>query len=278
MVIVESGGDKFYLDGYLKNNLDLIKAKIKNDFDFIIPVTGSSKVRIGKSCIAMHMARYLDPSFDISRVMFKSSQLMELSFKLKRGQAIVYDEARRGTETKRALEKKNQNLIDFFNECGQLGLYIFLVMPDFFELKKEIAVNRSQFLVNVYFGQNLQRGFFSFYDDRKKAMLYFKGKKYYNNYNLVYPNFRGRFNNDWVVDKDKYQAMKLAYIKELMAEDKLHDKPKKEQRWLDGTARLIKYCKNGNVSMTYEQISEVMDIPSSSIHTFLKENKNVSRP
>ena len=43
-----------------------------------------------------------------------------------------------------------QDLLDFFAECGQLNQVFVIVAPDFFKLSEEIAVARSEYLINVY--------------------------------------------------------------------------------------------------------------------------------
>jgi len=45
----------------------------------------------------------------------------------------------------------------FLIECGQLNQIFVLVLPDFFGLKEDIAVARSEFLFKMFIGQKRRR-------------------------------------------------------------------------------------------------------------------------
>ena len=62
----------------------------------------------------------------------------------------IYDEARESLASTKHMKKLQEDIIDFFNECGQLNQIFIVVLPDFFSLKEEIAVGRSEILINVY--------------------------------------------------------------------------------------------------------------------------------
>src|SRR3972149_8331162 len=49
----------FYMDGWLKENLDEILKILKESYDCVGIVSGHGKVRIGKSTMAMHICYYI---------------------------------------------------------------------------------------------------------------------------------------------------------------------------------------------------------------------------
>lgn len=210
-MIIESGTDKYYMDGYLKSNLDLLIKKIKQDWDFVIIISGSAKTRIGKSVMAQQIAKYCDPTFDVNRIFFTALSMKKEVLNLKKYNSIVYDEARRGLSSKRALEQYSKELCEFLDDIAQLNLFIIIVLPDFFDLNKEIAIGRSIALINVYYKGDLQRGYFSFFNDERKKKLYLYGKKSIN-YECITPNFRGRFIDYYVVSEIEYRKRKRQYL------------------------------------------------------------------
>jgi hypothetical protein len=161
-----------------------------------------------------------------------------------------YDEGREGLAANKAMQSFQQDLLDFFAECGQLNHIWVIVCPDFFELKETIAVARSEFLINVYRKEmnvmrdiyhdgnpvpivKLVRGQFEFFNRRRKQVLYdIARSKHIKNYNLVKANYLGVFTNQYTVDKEAYLQKKkdsLARFK------KRHEEAKedKQERWLE---------------------------------------------
>lgn len=115
--------------------------------------------------------------FDNSNIAFDPDDLMKVAANKPRNSVLVYDEGRAGLDSARAMENINKAMTDFFQECGQYGHVIIIVLPDFFKLTETIAVPRSLFLINVYTDKNYNRGYFSFYSEHRKELLYVIGKK-----------------------------------------------------------------------------------------------------
>lgn len=206
MVKVFEGTEKeHYLDGYLKTNLDTAKKVIKKDWDMIFVVDGAEGS--GKSVLTMQIAHYCDPTFNIDRVVFTPKDLREAIINSERYQSVVYDEAYTGLSSRATMSLINRTLISMLAEIRQKNLFVFVVMPCFFDLDKYVALWRSRVLVHVYVSKDFQRGFLAFYNVDKKKYLYMKGKKYYN-YNDPKPNFIGRFTNFYVVDEIEYRKKK----------------------------------------------------------------------
>lgn len=153
-------------------------------------------------------------------IVFSPEQLMkkasDLFKKYGRNQVIVYDEGRAGLDSARAMQAINKVMQDFFQECGQYGHIIIIVLPSFFKLHEDYATSRSLFLIDVYADRNLRRGFFNFYTERQKEYLYQMGKKRVGTlakYAGCHHSFMGRFTKFLPVDKDEYDKAKARALK-----------------------------------------------------------------
>ena len=124
---------------------------------------------------------------------------------------LIYDEAGADLEGRKQIQQQTQDVIDFYRECGQYNLLNVLVMPDYFDLPKGIALHRSIFLLDVYYTATaegkFERGYFRFYSRRNKKQLYLKGKRELN-YNAYRWNFQGRFYPFYTIDEEDYREMK----------------------------------------------------------------------
>ncbi len=202
---------EYYMDGYLKSNLDILKKANKKDWDFVILISGSGVPRVGKSVLAQQVGYYLDNSFNNWNMCLSADEFQRKSKSLiktnKKGVALVYDEAKFGLDARRAMETVTKTLLDFFAECGQLNAYLILVLPEFFDLKKEICLNRSVCLINCYYKGEFQRGYFEFYGRKQKKFLYIRGKEYYN-YHVVRADFNGRFTDFYTINEKDYRKKK----------------------------------------------------------------------
>jgi hypothetical protein len=194
-----------YIDGYLKSNYDIAKDVIKKDWDMIFAVDGAEGS--GKSVLAMQGAYYLDNTFNIDRVCFTPDEFKNAVGKAKKYQAIVYDEAMKGLNSRQALFLINITLIHMLAEIRQKNLFIFIVLPCFFELDKYVAIWRSRALLHVYTGKNFERGRFAFFNYDKKKKLYVSGKKTYS-YSKPPANFIGKFTNYYPIDEKEYRKRK----------------------------------------------------------------------
>jgi len=189
----------FYLDGYLKQNMDYLKKSLKNDYDFFVVIDG--RERFGKSTLAAQLAHYLDPTYNLDRCVFTADQFSDAVEKAEKYQAIVFDEAHGYLGSRQSMSSFNKKLIKIMSEMGSKNLIVIIVLPNFFELDKYPAIHRSSCLINVH-----KRAGFMFFNYKKKKDLYLKGKRFYA-YN-VSANFHGAFVKHFPLDKEAYQAKK----------------------------------------------------------------------
>ncbi|KKK47773.1 hypothetical protein LCGC14_3151820, partial [marine sediment metagenome] len=111
--------------------------------------------------------------------------------------------------------------MSLLNTIRQKRLFIFLVLPDFFDLSKNIAIFRSRWLIHCYSESFGDVGRFVMFDRKSKKQLYIRGKQY-ENYSAVRADFRGVFTNadsprfNWSrYENDiKPKAMELSFRKD----------------------------------------------------------------
>ncbi len=208
MVKIQPGNQDYYMDGYLKSNMDIIKDLINDaDHDFVGIVDGFEGV--GKSVLAMQIGYYVDPSLTLDRVCFTSTEYRDAVKKAKKGQCVIYDEAITGAFNREAIQQMNVILIKMMAQVRQKNLFMLLVLPSFFDLDKNLALWRSKFLVHAVYGKRFQRGYFKFANLNKKQDIYVKGQKTY-----YYPardsawNFKGRFTKHYTMPERAYRNKK----------------------------------------------------------------------
>lgn len=201
MVVVKPGNHSYYLHYILKDNLDGVKHEVlKKDYDGFFVVDGPEGY--GKSTLAMQCATYLDPTFNLSRVVFTIDQFVEVVETAKKGEAIVFDETMGYLGARGAMTKFNRSLIKIFSEMRSKNLFIFLCIPSFFELDKYPAIHRSISLLHVY-----KRGKFLAFNYSAKKLLYINGKKYYS-YKNPSADFHGDFIKYFPLIKTEYEDKK----------------------------------------------------------------------
>jgi len=275
----------FYMDDLLKAQIDILLKNIKNDWDFTIIISGSGEVRVGKSVLAMQVAAYWADQieklygkkviFDLEHnFVFEGDKLIEKGNFLGENykySPLIFDEAGADLESKKVLRKTTQQVLDYFRECGQYNLLNLLVIPEFFDLPRGIAITRSIFLLDVYYLADeegiFRRGFFKFYSRRAKKRLYLLGKKDLD-YSVVPPDFSGaRFTNFYPIDEQAYRKAKQVALLGRSKERetisvKLKDLLKVKQRnasWYILTEKGIP-CKNcrKNVTLSLRKLSEML--------------------
>ncbi len=196
---------KYYMDNYLRQNLEMAKKVIKKDWDMVFVVDGAEGS--GKSVMAQQAAYCCDNSFNIDRIVFTPYAFRKSILAAKQYEAVVYDEAYTGLSSRATMSLINRTLVSMLAEIRQKNLFVFVVMPTFFDLDKYVALWRSRALIHVYTGKNFQRGFFAFFNIDRKKILYVGGKKFYS-YGVTKANFIGRFINFYVVDEKEYRKKK----------------------------------------------------------------------
>lgn len=206
MVKVQVADKEYYLNGFLKDNLDLAKRQVKKNWDMPFAIDGTEGS--GKSVLAGQIALYLDPSYSIERCAFTPEQFQDYCLKAEKYQAVVLDEGYGSLSSRGAMSKVNKAIVNMLSIIRRRNLFIIVLIPTFFDLDRYYALWRSRALFHVYHVA-FQRGTFAFYGETRKIKLYAHGKKYYD-YHSVKPDFRGDFTKHFIYDQDSYDKKKDA--------------------------------------------------------------------
>jgi len=208
VVEIKHGNRTFKYHELLFKNISELKKANLNDWDFKLLFSGDGMTRTGKSTIASQTSIVIDPSTTLDHIVFRGDKLISTSLKLGRNKVVIYDEAKEGLDSKKAMNRYSQTITDYFSECGFLNQFLLIVLPEFFDLNKTVALNQSICLINCYTRNNFQRGYFNFYNRKDKRYLYIKGKKY-NNYKCQKASWDGTFTDYFPFDIEEYNKRKL---------------------------------------------------------------------
>ena len=153
-------------------------------------------------------------------------------------------------------------LRQFFRKCRQLNLFIVCIIPNWFQLPLSYAVSRSLFAIDVKFNDNLDRGFFGFYNFPAKRFLYMNGKKQHN-YKCNRPTFNGQFPDGYGVPEQEYRKAKLD---DLIAYEK--ENPEKKtaaQKEKDVKIQVMHNLLEKNPKFTNQQLGDICEVSERTI-------------
>jgi len=220
----------FPMNSLLKKQIEVLARNIIRDWDFTIIISGGGEVRVGKSILAMQIGAYWtylmaklhkrDLPFNCQEnIVYDGEKLIKTGNDLGTrypNACLIYDEAGADLAGTKILRSRTQDVLDYLRECGQYNMLNILVIPEYFDLPKGIAVSRSIFLIDVDYNVDkegyFQRGTLKFFSRRSKKNLYRLGKKELN-YQIVPPDFKGRFENFHTVDETEYRRLKKEALK-----------------------------------------------------------------
>ena len=201
----------YFIEPWIRNRFDnkVLPDLNKNDRDCIIAIDGTEGS--GKSILAIQWCKYIDPSFNLNRVVFTPEEFREAIYKAKKGQAILFDEAFTGFSSRSSLSGVNRTLISLMMQIRQKNLFVVIVLPTFFLLDKYISLFRTRILVHVYENRG-RRGFFRVYSKFKKRELIMDKKARTYSYG-VQTKKKGRFYGVFAlgdeIEEKKYRNKKM---------------------------------------------------------------------
>lgn len=243
----------FYMHNNLKQTIDLWVKNVKNDWDFVIIISGQGTVRVGKSVIAQQIAAYwhyaiwkvhgIEVPFEIKEnIVFHGSELIKKGNKIGQNYkygSLIFDEAGADLEGVKVMKRSTQNVKDYLRECGQYNMLTILVLPEFFDLPKSIATNRSNALIDCYVTTNendmWERGKFNFFSAPNKKKLYRLGKKELN-YKACKADFPGDWDNVYTVDEEEYKTAKMEALK---TREVVSAREEKRTMYLKGSIKIL---------------------------------------
>lgn len=264
MKVFEGTPDEFGMDDYLQKNLDIANSAIKQDWDMVILVDGEEGG--GKSVMAQQCAKYNDPTLCLDRIVFTPHDFRKAIMNAEKYQAVVYDEAYTGLNSRATMSLINRTLISMLAEIRQKNLFVYVVMPTFFDLDKYAAIWRSRALIHIYTTKGFKRGFFTFFNKQRKKDLYILGKKFYS-YGKPPSNFHGRFTNHYTVNETEYRLKKRNSL--LARENKREKDAVKQEILKDQFERVVDMEDISN-----KQKAKILGVSETYYYIMLKRFKN----
>ena len=199
----------FSMNSRLKRNLDknVILALEKQNKDCVLVIDG--KEGSGKSTLAIQIGKYVDPTLDLSHVVFSPDDFREAILKSHKGQCIIYDEAFTGFSSRASLSPINRVLVSLSMQMRQKNLFILIVLPTIYLLDKYMAMFRTKALIHVFESKG-NRGYFRLFNSKKKKLLLLFGSKTMSySHKAAWTNFKGRFYGKFALGDDKVEKKYL---------------------------------------------------------------------
>lgn len=138
-----------YFDSMLYRRCNHIQHKINNnDRDHFIVVSG--KEGLGKSTLALQIASFLDPSFNLSRVCFKMYDFVNALRTAKTGQTFILDEGNMFLFSRESMGEGNRLMLKLFALLRQKNLCIIICVPNFWTLDSYVRDHRVDTLMWVH--------------------------------------------------------------------------------------------------------------------------------
>jgi len=239
------------IDKAISPELDKVQRMVlKKDRDWVSVIDGEEGV--GKSVLAQQIALYLDPSFNLDRLVFTADDFMKeiKNPDNKKGSAIVLDEAYNAANARASMSEVNRSMAGVATEMRQRNLFIIIVLPSFFDLDRYFALWRCKSLFHLYFTDNEDRRYIVFPKTQKKY-LYLAGKKTYNYTKPRSPFPPLVFPHVYTVNEDEYREKKSqAFAKRTVSSQ--------AKLWMEQRNAYIKYViKNMKPQLTQEETCKI---------------------
>lgn len=248
---------EYYMEDRLRHNLDekVIKQIHKKDKDCILCIDGTEGS--GKSTFALQIGKYVDPSLDLSRVVFSPDDFREAILKAKKGQCIIYDEAFTGFSSRSSLSPVNRVLVSLAMQMRQKNLFILIVLPTIFLLDKYMALFRTKALIHVFESKG-RRGYFRLFNRKKKKYLILLGSKTMS-YNVkgVYSRFNGRFYGKFALEGEDTEQQYRNKKEKALADSEKTSMTSAQVRYREQRDLMIWLFRN-YTQINYQQLENIL--------------------
>ena len=195
------------------------------------------------TCLANQLGIYLDPKFNLEKILYTPQEFMEALAVAKKGDFLLFDEAML-LSNRSAMSSINKMIIQAMSMIRSKNIYVCFCVNSIFDLDKNLSLHRADILFHVYGDNLIDRGKYAAFfkvkagEDRLKK-LYLFGKKWYS-YSQPKANFISRFVNEFVVDEEEYEKRKQIGVNKFLqgVEKKEGVREKKHKVWV---SNLIEY-------------------------------------
>lgn len=252
-----------YLDGYIHNSFSsAIEVMDRTELDLPIAVSGYPGT--GKSTLTIQLASFCDPTFNVSRMCVETKDFIEAVKKAKPLQAVVLDESWEAFSSSQMRRELGRALYNLLNVVRQKRLYIFIIIPNFFDLSKSIALFRCRWLFHCYSPTFGDIGRVALFDQDTKHTLFIKGKPT-EDYNVVKADWLCSFQKtlperfDW----DKYLLKKKEHLDSISVDTEIYSKTRIQRN------NLIRYFHGKKISA--KLLAEITGMTTTQIYNILKE-------
>lgn len=259
-----SSNHNLKLNTYYGSNLKIIKNEAQpNDWDCLAIFFGFEGT--GKSTLMFQSAKFLDPGFNLSRVVFTPEQFNKVVDEAPVGSCVVWDEAITGATASQHARSINQAVISKLTQIRKKKMIFFLGFP-YLHMLGKYFVSRCLFSCYVYAKDFNDRGYFSFYDFKKTNILYNVMKGQFNNYpiaalNIYSKNFSGTFGKKIPFSAKDYDDKKE---EARLTERKTTGGLSKEDK-----TKMVKRARDLGISMG--KLAKIMDVSKQTVYNYLSE-------
>ena len=191
----------------LRGTMGIVKDHVLNkEWDYVCIVAGVPGS--GKSTFARGAAKFCCPWFSMEDIVFTADDFIKRTSTCPDFTAIVYDECFEAMNSRTSMSLDFQRIVNHLQLLRKRHLFIFLCLPNFFDLSKTISIFRTRHLFYTYVTSDGIRGKVAVFGVDNKRELYVRGQKFVN-YNAYKANFVTKFmKNAWIVNNDEYEAKK----------------------------------------------------------------------
>jgi len=216
----------------------------------------------GKSTFARGCAKYCCSWFDVNYIAFTSEEFITLTNNCPEYSAVVLDESFQSMNTRVTMSPDFLRIINHLSILRQKHLYIFLCLPNFFDLSKGIAVFRTSHLFVTYEKEGARGRVLAFGRDTKRR-LYVRGSRYMD-YDCVRSNFATRYyKNSHILPEEEYEKRKRQH---LMDQDKKIAKIKEP----DHKRNVLMWNLRQKAGMRVKDIAKLAGVVPSTVSEVLK--------
>lgn len=267
MVLVKVKDFEFYMEGYLKKNLDFIREKVlRNKDQFICVIDG--RTGTGKSTLAAQCAYYLtegnmelgsmneDKTFNLKSYAWNQKQFNTVMANAQPGSAVMGDEMFGIANTRLSLTRESMEVLARLQTMRSKKVFIFLCLPCIYDLDKNIVLNLADLFIHCHREDYGSRGQYDVYD--RSCLV-----KFWNNAvarktrtfppKVAIPNFSGRFTKAFPFNFEEYEKLKQT------SQLALPKKNKNNKELLQQRNILAKELYKKKI-MTLEQIGNILEI------------------